>query len=209
MQELRSTDILDKEIKADALRKAESILARAEEECQQILNSVDEKIEAACLEKKEFYAKKVADYERDFQASIPLEKQRFEVNFVQNAVISSINAYLEGLSEEKRLELVTKNFDFSMDKVFNAYVYGFDSAAVEKFLSKKLGKKLASCQKTDFGKIIIEDDIGLENNEGIILEAEDKSVRCRLTLVEVINHILDKNRSELSDCLFSNVGGNK
>ena len=49
----------------------------------------------------------------------------------------------------------------------------------------------------------------IENNEGIILEAEDKSVRCRLTLVEVINHILDKNRSELSDCLFSNVGGNK
>ena len=33
MQELRSTEILDKEIEADARRKAEAILKKADEEC--------------------------------------------------------------------------------------------------------------------------------------------------------------------------------
>ena len=43
MQELRSTDILDKEIEADARRKAEAILKRADKECEEILASVQNK----------------------------------------------------------------------------------------------------------------------------------------------------------------------
>ena len=39
MQELRSTDILDKEIEADARRKAEAILKRADKECEEILRN--------------------------------------------------------------------------------------------------------------------------------------------------------------------------
>ena len=41
MQELRSTEILDNEIRAEARRKAENVLKRADEECAQILAGVD------------------------------------------------------------------------------------------------------------------------------------------------------------------------
>ena len=41
MQELRSTDILEKEIQTDARKKAEEILKQAESECTNILESVD------------------------------------------------------------------------------------------------------------------------------------------------------------------------
>ena len=204
MQELRSTDILDKEIEADAKRKAEAILKRADEECAQIIANVDDRIKVARQEKEEFYSKKLQAFEKDLAASGPLEKQRFKVSFIEEQVISAINKYLAELKEEERLALVTDRFDFSVcqNKKMNAYVYGFDLAKVEKLLKEKTGNALVSCKKTEFGKIMMEEDLGLENNQGIILEAEDKSMRCRLTLVQVLGGILDNYRQELSEALF-------
>ena len=204
MQELRSTDILDKEIEADARRKAEAILKRADEECAEIIASVQKRVEVARQEKEEFYSKKLDAFEKDLKASGPLEKQRFQVSFIQEQVITAINKYLAELKEEERLALVTDRFDFSVckDKKINAYVYGFDFDAAQKILKEKLGSPLVSCKKTDFGKTMIEEQLGLENNQGIILEAEDKSMRARLTLVQVLGGILDNYRQELSDALF-------
>ena len=204
MQELRSTDILDKEIEADAKRKAEAILKRADKECEEILASVQNKIDLARKEKEEFYSKKLDAFEKDLTASGPLEKQRFQVSFIQEEVIAAINKFLSALKEEDRLALVTEGFDFDVckDKKINAYVYGFDFDNAQKILKEKLGSALISCSRTDFEKIMIEEELGLENNQGIILEAEDKSMRARLTLVQVLGGILDNYRQELSDALF-------
>ncbi len=202
MQELRSTDILDKEIQADARKKAERMLAKADSDCAKLLASVDTDIEKAAEEKKEFFAHKLDAFEKDRMAVVPLEKERFKVSFIQNAVIQNINKYLEALTEEKRLTLVARNFDFNTDRRLNAYVYGFSVSGAKKFLSSKLGDKLLSCTETKFGAVALEDEIGLSNPQGIILESEDKNFRCRLTLSEVIEKLLDTNRAELSATLF-------
>ena len=202
MQELRSTDILDKEIQADARKKAERMLAKADRDCEQLLASVNSDIEKATEEKQQFFAHKLEAFEKDRQAVVPLEKERFKVSFIQNAVIQNINKYLEELSEEKRLELVVRNFTFNTDYRFNAYVYGFSADSAKKFLSSKLGDKLLSCSETKFGASVLEDEIGLSKPQGIILESEDKNFRCRLTLSEVIEKLLDSNRAELSATLF-------
>ena len=202
MQELRSTDILDKEIQADARKKAERMLAKADLDCEKLLASLDSDIEKAKQEKEEFFAHKLEAFEKDRMAVVPLEKERFKVSFIQNAVIQNINKYLEGLSEEKRLALVARDFNFKTDLKLNAFVYGFSLAGAKKFLSEKLGSKLASVSETKFGAEALESEIGLEKPQGIILESEDKNFRSRLTLSEVIEKLLDTHRSELSDTLF-------
>lgn len=202
MQELRSTDILDKEIQADARKKAERMLAKADLDCEKLLASVDSDIEKAKQEKEEFFAHKLEAFEKDRMAVVPLEKERFKVSFIQNAVIENINKYLEGLSEEKRLALIARDFNFKTDLKLNAFVYGFSLSGAKKFLSEKLGSKLASVSETKFGAEALEDEIGLEKPQGIILESEDKNFRCRLTLSEVIAKLLDTKRSELSATLF-------
>jgi V/A-type H+-transporting ATPase subunit E len=202
MQELRSTDILDKEIQADARKKAERMLQKTDRECEQLLASVEADLEKAAEEKKEFFAHKLEAFETDRKAVVPLEKARFKVTFIQNAIIQNINKYLEGLTEEKKLELVSRSFDFSADRKLNAYVYGFSLEIAKKFLSNKMAGKLLSCTETKFGASILEEDIGLAKPEGIILESEDKNFRCRLTLSEVIAKLLDIKRSELSATLF-------
>ena len=202
MQELRSTDILDKEIQADARKKAERMLAKADSECEKLLASVDADIEKAAAEKQSFFEHKLEAFEKDRQAVVPLEKERFKVSFIQNAVVENINKYLEGLSEDKRLALVAQKFNFTTEGRFNAYVYGFSPEGAKKFLSSKLGKNLLSCNETKFDSTVLEENIGLAKPQGIILESEDKNFRCRLTLNEVIEKLLDTNRAELSATLF-------
>ena len=202
MQELRSTDILDKEIQADARKKAERMLAKTDSECEKLIASVESDIEKDAEEKQQFFAHKLEAFEKDRMAVVPLEKERFKVSFIQDAVIQNINKYLEALSEEKKLELVAHDFDFKTERSLNAFVYGFSLSAAKKFLSDKMGSKLLSVKETKFGAVILEEDIGLAKPEGIILESEDKNFRCRLTLSEVIEKLLDTNRADLSATLF-------
>ncbi len=202
MQELRSTDILDKEIQADARKKAERILAKTDSECEKLIASVESDIEKAAEEKQQFFAHKLEAFEKDRMAVVPLEKERFKVSFIQDAVIQNINKYLEALSEEKKLDLVAHDFDFKTERSLNAFVYGFSLSDAKKFLSDKMGSKLLYVKETKFGAVILEEDIGLAKPEGIILESEDKNFRCRLTLNEVIEKLLDTNRADLSATLF-------
>ena len=114
MEELRSTEILDKEIEADARKKAEKILRKTEEESKKILESVSERLEAVKKEKSLFFDEKIKDFENDKLNSFPLEKQRFLVKFIQNAFSENINDFLNSLTEDERLSLVInkskKNF---------------------------------------------------------------------------------------------------
>lgn len=202
MQELRSTDIIDKEIHSDAVKKVERILKKAEADSKAIVESIDDAVAKDKADKKEFYDKKLAAFEKDQNASIPLEKQRFQVSFVQKKIETAINNYLSSKTEEERLEIVSHSYDFKNELKMNAFVYGFDVNKAQKFLEKKLGKKLLKCEESKFGKIVVENDFGLEKPEGIILESEDKAFRCRLTLSQVVGVLMDKNRAELSAALF-------
>ena len=206
MQELRSTDILDKEIQADARKKADRILRQAEVDCEKIISSVSENIKKAEDDKTNFYALKIQALENDKKATLPLEKERFQVSFMQQQIVNGINKYLSSLSVEQQIKLAIGKFDFSsVTKNVTAYIYGFSVSDVEKVLKAKLENKLLACKETQFNKLVIEEEAGLENPKGIILEAEDLSFRCRLTITQSVSKILDKKRSELSQSLFGGL----
>ena len=209
MEELRSTEILDREIQADARKKAENILKKAEKSCEDILNSVEKTILEAKKAKEDFYNKKLDSFTKNQDSSIPLEKQRIEVSFVQKSIIQNINKYLEALGEEKRMELIInqlENKKTAFDgKKMNAWVYGFDLSKMKKKLTGALGKNLISCEATEFGRISVEDE-NIEKKEGVILESDDKSCRVRLTLSELIDGLFENHRKELCDALFGEGG---
>lgn len=204
MNELRSTEILDKEIQADARKKAERILESAKVECENIKKSVSARVEKTKKEKIEKFEEKIALFEKDQKAAIPLEKERFLVSFIQEAINNSIDSFVMSLSEEEKIALVLKNIskyeNIIKSKKVNAYVYGFNIDLVKKILDKKIDVK--SYIKTEFNKIVLENKCGISDVKGIILETDDKSVRCRLTLSEMFSQIQDKYRVELYRALF-------
>ena len=216
MEEFRSTEILDKEIQADARKKAEKILAKADVDCALLLEEVSGRIEKAKKELEDKYSLKIAAFEKDLSATLPLEKERFLVSFIQSSIEKAINAYLAKLSDEEKIDLVLKKSvkieDVLKSKKLNALYYGFQESLVKKTVGKMFD--LISVKETEFNKMIIENDLGITDRKGIILESEDKAIRVRMTLSEVISQIQDKYRAELYSALFGErlntvAGGSK
>lgn len=197
MEELRSTEVLDKEIESDARKKAERILSKADLDSKVLIDGVAARTDAAKKERTAVYQKKIDAYEKDLNASVPLEKERFLVSFVDSKISEGIGAYISSLSIPKKISLLMKQLDtysaVISGKKMNALVYGFKIDDVKKALEEKLGKSLISCTSTDAGH---------DPYEGIILESDDKNVRCRLTLAEIIEELQAGKRAELASALF-------
>ena len=67
-----------------------------------------EKLEEAKKELEDKYSLKIAAFEKDLSATLPLEKERFLVSFIQSSIEKAINAYLAKLSDEEKIDLYTK-----------------------------------------------------------------------------------------------------
>ena len=204
MEELRSAEILDKEIQDDARKKAEKILRNADSQCDQIMAQVESRLEEAKKEKEIYFNQKADQVKKDLDSSMPLEKSRFLVSYISSSIATGINEYLKTLSSEKSFELAVSLLNqFSnlvSDRTFDAAVYGFDPAYVKSTLSSKV--KINSCSSVEFANSGSEAVAGIEIHEGVILLSEDKSVKIRLTLEEVITELIDKYRKELAVTLF-------
>ena len=77
MEELRSTEVLDKEIETDARKKAERILAKADSDGKALVADVANRIEKFTEEKTAEYQKKTENYRADRDAVVPLKKSVF------------------------------------------------------------------------------------------------------------------------------------
>ena len=207
MEELRSTEILDKEIEAEARRNAEQILIDADEEAKKLIEGVDGRVKEASEKKAAFYAEKLAALKRNLEAAVPLEKERFLAAFYAQEVADAFNAYLEGLGSEKRLSLIAGRLEKAKavleGKKWNARVFGFAASDAKKMLEKALGKTVLSVEETTFEKS--GDEAALLNtvHEGIMLESEDASIRCRFTIDQIVSEIKDTYSAELAEALFS------
>ena len=196
MEELRSTDILDKEIQNDARKKAAVIVEQGKQKAAEILAGVQERLEAARVQKEKFYGDKEGKKRKDSDASLPLEKERFLVSFIGESVDQAIGDYLNKLPSARRVELAVKILDGKEDlvkgKKFSAKVCGFDKKEAQDAVEKKLGSKLLSCELVQ----------NSHESDGIILESEDRSLKIRLTIDEILGAAKDKHYKEMSGALF-------
>ena len=206
MEELRSTDILDKEIQDDARKKAEKILKNADAQGQQILADVETRLESAKKDRESYYSQKAAQFKKDLDSSLPLGKSRFLVSYISSSVASAINDYLKTISQEKRIQLVLTMLNrfesLTNGKSFEAAVYGFNLDLAKNELNKNNKLHISSFLATEFaktGEVAVD---GIEIHEGIILVSDDKVVKIRLTLEELFSELIDKYRNELAVTLF-------
>lgn len=206
MEELHSTAVLDDEIRTDARKKAERILAKADTDSKALLDGVQARIADAQKKASDASHERIALYEKNINASLPLEKQRYLVSYIHSAVVDQINVYLASLPEEKKLDviktLVERAKPVLAGKSVSAEVVGFDVKKAEDMLAKTLGVKVSACKKAE--PIVISDDAvdGIEKREGILVKTDDGKIVCRFTMDEKIREVLDTQSFELSSTLF-------
>lgn len=207
MEELRSTEILDKEIQDEARKKAQKILLDAQSQCQKILSEVDARLEVAKKEKEEFYNQKTTKFLKDLNSTLPLEKSRFLVSYISSSIEKEINEFLKNLSEQKRINLVLSMLNrfesLTSEKTFEIFVYGFSLDSVKNEISKINKLKINKYSLIEFSKTFETPIENIDIHEGIILVSDDESVKIRLTLEEFIFELIDKNREELANALFN------
>ena len=206
MEELRSTEILDKEILEDTRKKAERILANSENECKKILSDVHNRVEKIRAEKKVFYDDKVASFAKDKEAALPLEKQRYRVSFEQKAISSAIDDFLAKLPKAEKIRLIGTLLEryapVLSGKNIRIQVSGFALADMQKAAQQALkNSKILECTEMSADTVnILAASSG--RTDGMLIETEDKSIKCRAVIGEVTNELCDTYSYELAEALF-------
>ena len=199
MEELRSTEILDREIQEDARRKAERILKACEEECSRIHDDVAVRIEQAQKKKKSEYDARLVSYKCDIESTIPLEKQRRLVSFIDSAVQESLDRWFREIGEDRRLHIISELLESYRSilngKKIQVYYAGYPIAKVTKLVSRIFGKDtIVSISESKAGFAVFSD--------GIYIESDDKSIVCRATIDEIRRNLLAAKRQELAEALM-------
>lgn len=202
MEELRSTDILDREIQDDARRKAEKVLKAGENECAQIAEGVQTRVEAVILEKKAEYEKRLAAYRRDSESAIPLEKQRRLVSFIDASVNEALDVWFADIGPTKRLSLFARLLEryktVLSDARINAVFTGYSVSEMQEMLAGIFGiGRIASVTELTPAQVA---KTGFP--DGLNIESTDRKILCRATLDEIRLDLLSNRRQELAEALL-------
>jgi V/A-type H+-transporting ATPase subunit E len=202
MEELRSTEILDQEIREDARRKAEKILKDAERDCAAIASEASVRIAELRAAKESETKTRVESYRRDAESRLPLDKERRLVSFIDSSVNAALEEWFRGIGPERRLAL-----------------YGALLARYRPTLDEKRVRVSCSGYATDAARSIVEGTLGkgsilsvaeldgpeaarVRLSDGLLVEAEDRSLSFRATREELTRSILEDRRQELAEALF-------
>jgi len=199
MEELQSTEILDREILEDARKKAARILKTAddtvrahtrewEKRTAESLDALEEKFN----EQKEFNAEKV-------MARLPIDKRRAKVEKIESLLQSAVESWYNSLSRDQILELLSKELakrlalceEFSSSSEKRAYFSGLERSEAEKAL-KIMG-----------GNCIIEEKNTTDRYPAITLETGH--VRIIASIQKLVDFLLQEKRIELVEALVGSA----
>ncbi len=202
MEELRSTEILDKEIKEDARKKAERILKNADAEVEAIKQEIPERLKKTRAEKEEFYNKKINAFKSNCDSAIPLEKKRKKISFISSAIEKELDKYFETLSEEKKLQIISNLLDEYKFVVENKKVKVKYSAYSKEQVEKLINEKLANSSVEEYSELTKKDSTFYDVHDGLLIESSDGDFTCRASIDEAKKRLLEEQREELMTALF-------
>ncbi len=214
MEELRSTEILDREIQEDARRKADKILKAAESDCVEIEREAAGRFEKMSARKKEEYEQMLSSYRKDSEAAVPLEKQRRLISYIDRAVQGALDSWFASAEKEKKLRLLggllVKYSAAVEGKKINILYRGYG----EKDISNLVSERLKNVPVVSMKELSNSEAKGLGLEDGFFIQTEDGCVFCRVTCKELRDELLQEHREELAVKLlgadiFSAAGSSK
>jgi vacuolar-type H+-ATPase subunit E/Vma4 len=111
MEEVRSTEVLDKEILEDARKRAYRILKAAEEVLIAQSTEWEKRENAALAELRQKYAVRTEITKNEIMARLPLDKKRMYSKAIESLLQSAMVQYLNTLNREQQLLLLKSELD--------------------------------------------------------------------------------------------------
>jgi hypothetical protein len=111
MEELQSTEALDKEILEDARKKAFKILKSADDATAASKTSWERKLEKTLAQAKQTYAEKIEQSRREIMARLPMDRRRIKSEKIESLLSKAKNDFLGSLKRETILALLKRELD--------------------------------------------------------------------------------------------------
>jgi molybdopterin converting factor small subunit len=106
MEELQSTELLDREILEDARKKAYRILKTADDTIKSKAAELEKNLGATVAKLEEKYARQGGLAADEIMARLPIDKQRTKAKKIEELLHSAVEAWYAGLSRSRVLELL-------------------------------------------------------------------------------------------------------
>ncbi|MDR2071218.1 MAG: ATPase [Treponema sp.] len=106
MEELQSTEVLDREILEDARRKAQRILKTADEAVASGTRKWEKKTEGDLQGVRDRYAARFEASRNEILARLPLDKRRTRLAKIETLLKDAASSYLAGLSRPRLLAVL-------------------------------------------------------------------------------------------------------
>lgn len=195
MEELVSTEILEKEILEDARKKAERLLKGAAEDARRIEGATEGRKAEAAAEIERRSRAKAARHREELDARLPLEKARIKAAYVDSALREAVAAFVaalpEGRAEAMVAELLRGSAPFLDGKELRVRRRALGEAAAARAIAAALpaARVLDSVEDASLPAA------------GIVAEAADGSATMRATLDLAAESLLGQRRGELARAL--------
>lgn len=195
MEEIASTDALEKEILEDARRKGEKILRDGDAEAARIRSEFDERRDAALAALSEDFKSRTERYGNENLARLPLERGRIKATYIDRLLKSAMDQYLAGLPAERVTALVggllSRAAGLVGDSGVTVRFKGLDEAAARKIVAESLprSKPLSFAEDPTLA------------SAGLALSTEEGRLAVSATMDLVGERLLDEHRGELARTL--------
>ena len=163
MEELRSTEVLSREILEDARKKAYEILKTADDSLGIQTRDWDEKLIVALDAIGKSYAERTKKIEGEIFSRLPLDKRRLRSEIAESFLLKAMDDFLRSLTREKLLLILERELaqrlkalaDYGDTVVLEAEVEYSQLSLCEvqdilKWVSSSIDLKIADCKIDDW-----------------------------------------------------------
>jgi V/A-type H+/Na+-transporting ATPase subunit E len=201
MEELQSTDNLDKEILEDARKKAHKILKAADDTIKSKTTEWEKKLTVTLGELEEKYAKNSKSITEEIMAVLPIDKQRARARKIEELLNSAVENWYVRLNRKRILDFLQMELSkrltscggFSVSDDVNAYIHKVEKSEAEAIIKAVLPGKACNIEKTQstaaYPQIIL----------------ENKDVRIYASIGKAVEFILGEKREELIAALLGDA----
>jgi vacuolar-type H+-ATPase subunit H len=207
MEELQSTEALDREILEDARKKAYRILKSAEETVKAAAESWEKKADEAIEELRRKYGERARSVRAEIVAGLVLDKRRARSEKIEGLLRAAIDACFEDLPHETMLFLLETELGNRIEELRRNGEGPFAEGAS----GQELAIQIANLSEADAAALL--DKTGLRwKLQGALKNVHDKkfplvvadmpSVRIIVSIDTVARNLLEDRRAELLDALL-------
>ncbi|MDR2718760.1 MAG: ATPase [Treponema sp.] len=198
MEELQSTELLDREILEDARKKAHRILKTAEDTIQAKLAEWEQNLSASLAELEEKYAQQGQLAADEIMARLPIDKRRTKAKQIEALLRSAAETWYGGLSRGRVLDLLRKELEkrlaatekFNADGGIRAQIHQIGRTEAQTVLQAVLPGKACT----------IEEIHSVSAYPEIILETPQ--ARIYASIGKIVDFLLGEKRAELVEALL-------